>query len=83
MDSQTESLLRSIADTLHSRPSTPDRHSLYRLALHMHRHALQVSGAMLSFRLIAHGVSEPEADRVVAEVAHYLELLTLYDRERV
>lgn len=83
VDPQTESLLHSIADAVHSRSLAHDRQSVYRLALHMHRHALQVSGTMLSFRLIAHGVSQSEADRMVAEVDHYRELLALYDRERV
>lgn len=83
MDPQTESLLRSLADAINSRPPTPDQQSLYRLALHMHRHALQVARVMLSFRLIAHGVSQSEADRVAAEVDHYRELLALYDRERI
>ena len=38
---------------------------------------------MRSFRLVAHGVSQLETDRVSAEVNHYRELLALYDRECV
>jgi hypothetical protein len=50
--------------------------------LHVHRYAISLSGLMLRFRPIAHGLPHNDAERFGAEFDRYRGLLTLHDRER-
>jgi hypothetical protein len=78
MDDQAERLLRSIlkagkAETPYPWPA------LYLLALHAHRYSKDISGSILSSRLLANGFSPDLAERFGAEFDRYRELLTIYD----
>ena len=81
MDDQAERLLRSIADA--AKKDTPyPWPALYLLALHAHRHSTEISGSMLSSRLIAAGFPPQQADHFGTEFDRYRELLILYDRSK-
>ena len=84
MDHQAERLLRSFADAAKNPTlSNQEWQLLYQLATRVHRKSIRLSGLMLTFRLIAQGVSQERAERFGTEFDHYRDLLALYDRERV
>ncbi len=79
MDDQAERLLRSTADATEKKTPYPWP-ALYLLALHAHRYSKEISGSILSYRLIAAGFPQQRAEHFGKEFDHYRELLKIYDR---
>jgi hypothetical protein len=84
MELRAEALLREFAQaTKKDGLTADDRQLFYQLAIHVHQHAVKISGLMLRFRLMAVGVPQERAERLGAEFDRYGELLARYDRHRL